>query len=93
MPQRRHRRRQDRAQPARGKQPAGRIFLIAGLRKHRIGNGAERDRRGHAGSGRSTSRNEAAVTARPAPVALRPNAASEKSIKNLPAFEYCKNAP
>jgi hypothetical protein len=39
------------------------------------------------------SRKEAAVTARPGPVALLPNAASEKSMKNLPALENCNRAP
>ena len=39
------------------------------------------------------SRNEDNTMVRPAPAGLPPIAANEKSIKNLPAFEYCKNAP
>ncbi len=39
------------------------------------------------------SRNDASTIVRPAPVGLPPMAANEKSMKNLPAPEYCRNAP
>ena len=39
------------------------------------------------------SRNEAMTTARPALDGLPPIAAKEKSMKNLPAPEYCSTAP
>ena len=39
------------------------------------------------------SRNEASTTVRPAPVGLPPIAENEKSMKNLPALEYCSTAP
>jgi hypothetical protein len=39
------------------------------------------------------SRNDASTTVRPAPAGLPPMAANEKSRKNLPAPECCRNAP
>src|SRR5258706_368944 len=39
------------------------------------------------------SRNDASTTARPALVGLPPRSANEKSRKNRPAPEYCRNAP
>ncbi len=48
-----HRRRQDRAEPARRQQPAGGVLLEAGARHHRIGDGADRHRGGDARSRRA----------------------------------------
>src|SRR5687768_2917569 len=39
------------------------------------------------------SRNEPITTARPALDGLPPISANEKSMKNFPAPEYCRNAP
>ena len=39
------------------------------------------------------SRNEDSTTERPAALRLPPMAANEKSMKNLPAPEYCRIAP
>jgi hypothetical protein len=44
-----HRRRDDRAQAARGEQPAGGVLLVADLLEHRVRDRAERHRRRHAG--------------------------------------------
>ena len=39
------------------------------------------------------SRKDDSTTARPAALRLPPMAANEKSMKNLPAPEYCRTAP
>jgi hypothetical protein len=39
------------------------------------------------------SRKDESTTVRPAPAGLLPMAAKEKSMKNLPAPEYCSSAP